>query len=417
MKNRDTLKNTLHGSLDPIEYLTGQRHLWEIQHDIVVSVEKREFVNCPYKKDLIEKHFTWLSSSQIEHVEETLNFLFTKLSPLFPKLEEIFWLGTYDVLAGISARLSWQIQEATQSGRKFTNGTIWSLKSIDRYGNMALEEIPYWAFWSTNVSLDHIKYQTKVWLLSLRQIMENPNIGYKNSETWEFYLPNSLWVSIMIQLSDGTIIAQKRNNAEVLTQYIGLTSSASWAISNMEQISWNITWLRANAAAEVTEELGLSTTPHKSMPSIDARITGNIQTHILRELGLDEWSNWVLVPVWAVMERKRHNPEIIFTLVVERNITLQYIQEKWKNAPDRYESIGIVGITPEQVEKDTTYYQEKITPEQANDPNGLEQFISNLDRNREWTGPHLLMSYLAWKKAIKQISKSKQVDWILSEEK
>jgi hypothetical protein len=49
----------------------------------------------------------------------------------------------------------------------------------------------------------------------------------KQDKNGEFYLPNSLGVSVLIQLHDGTVIAQKRNNKKVLTQYAGLTASAS----------------------------------------------------------------------------------------------------------------------------------------------------------------------------------------------
>jgi hypothetical protein len=46
------------------------------------------------------------------------------------------------------------------SGRKFTNGTVGSLKKIGKDGNFTLEKIPYWAFGAVNVSLDLIKLDT-----------------------------------------------------------------------------------------------------------------------------------------------------------------------------------------------------------------------------------------------------------------
>jgi hypothetical protein len=88
----------------------------------------------------------------------------------------------------------------------------------------------------------------------------------------------------MIQFPDGSIIGQKRNNVQVLTQYTGLTSSASGAVSIMDN-NTGAELLRANAAAEVIEELGVDTRSLSKFPDI-TNLTESIQVHILRELGI-----------------------------------------------------------------------------------------------------------------------------------
>lgn len=180
------------------------------------------------------------------------------------------------------ARLAYQIDEAARSGRKFTNGTVGSLKRIDADGNFLLEKIPYWAFGSSNVSLDVIQYETLSGTKTLREIMETFN---ERDEHGEFFLPNSLGVSVMIQLADGTIISQKRNNAAVLTQYSGLTSSASGAVHITEHTG-GTEILQANAVAEVTEELGLYPERIGNFPHITT-LSGSIQERLLQELDLD----------------------------------------------------------------------------------------------------------------------------------
>jgi hypothetical protein len=383
---------------ETIERLTWLKFLGSMLPNIQVSVEERELQECPFWGQLQSQYFQNIDANQIPEVHRTLNYLYSKFSSLFPKLIEHFWLDEHAFLSGIAQRLAFQIWEAKISWRKFTNWVVWSLKAMNKEWNMVLEKIPYWAFWWTNVSLDAISYTTNNWDKTLRDIMEYPMIGYTNEETWEFFLPNSLWVSVIIQLQDGTIIAQQRNNKSVLTQYAWLTASASWAISIMENMTGDITWLRANAVAEVSEELGINPESYPWLPSLQNTISENIQDHILRELWLPERANWALIPLWLVMEWKRHNPEVVFTIIMKGGITLESIQKEWENAQDKFESIWIVGISPEQIEEDVSYYQKNMETSSRNTPLWLERYIWTLDKKREWAWPHLLMSYLAWLK-------------------
>ena len=95
----------------------------------------------------------------------------------------------------------------------------------------------------------------------------------------------------MIQLSDGTVIAQKRNNAVTLTQYAGLSASASGAVSIFEITDGSgIELLQANAVAEVVEELGINPKKLPYFPDISDITEKSIQHHILREINLDHYT-------------------------------------------------------------------------------------------------------------------------------
>ncbi len=39
------------------------------------------------------------------------------------------------------------------------------------------------------------------------------------------------------------------------------------------------------------------------------------------------------------MEEKRHNPEIVFTMILQKDITLEDIETSWEGASDRWESV------------------------------------------------------------------------------
>jgi hypothetical protein len=45
------------------------------------------------------------------------------------------------------------------------------------------------------------------------------------------------------------------------------------------------------------------------------------------------------MPLGVVMERKRHNPEVIFTMILKEGLTLGDIEKKWEQAEDKWESI------------------------------------------------------------------------------
>jgi serine/threonine protein phosphatase PrpC len=387
-----------------IESLSGIKLLWSITKPIRVSIEERDIMPCPYSEKLWGKYCIWVDEYNKTEVIRTIDFLYTKFQILFPKIREKYRISEEEFLWNIVIRLVSQIQEAFQSGRKFTNGIVGSLKSIDWDGNISLEKIPYWAFWSTNVSLDYITYQTHSGEKTLREVMEEVE---ELNETGESYLPNSLGVSVMIQLSDGTIIWQKRNNQTTLTQYAGLVSSASGTVSilDSEESGWT-ELLHANAIAEVNEELGLHPGQIPHLPHIDY-LSENIQERLLREINLDTHS-WVLIPIGIVMERKRHNPEVVFSMILHPEITLHDIKDKWEHASDKWESIDLVAKTPNEIEADILLYENALPENLKTDPNGLEKYIQTLDPWYNWAGPHLLMSYLTWKGAIERMSLEKR---------
>ena len=119
---------------------------------------------------------------------------------------------------------------------------------------MELENIPYWAFACTGVSLDEIQIQTRHGNKTLRGIVDAISEDGKNS-AGEYILPNSLGVSVMIQLHDGTIIGQVCNNNAVTTKYHGLKASASGAIDSLSLGKHDIEKLKYGAKTEMLEEL------------------------------------------------------------------------------------------------------------------------------------------------------------------
>lgn len=145
---------------DTLEEITGLRSLSTISKEISVSVENRNVEDCPYFENIWQEYFQNIDASQKIEVKRTIDYLYTKFAILFPLLEKNFSISDEVFLNYIAKRLSDQIEEAQNSGRKFTNGTIGSLKSIERNGDFILEKIPYWAFGSTNVSLDIIRIRT-----------------------------------------------------------------------------------------------------------------------------------------------------------------------------------------------------------------------------------------------------------------
>lgn len=393
-------------TLSDIEDITWVRSVSSILNPISVSFDESQIPENNTAKNLCSRYFSHVEATEESELMRTLNFLFFKFEPLFPILIAKFWIEKEYFMEQITKRLASQIQEARQNWRKYTNGTVGSLKKIRENGDFVLEKIPYWAFWSTNVSLDAISYDTDAWARTLREIMEE--IGERN-ETWEFYLPNSLWVSVMIQLADGTIIAQQRNNNATLTQRTGLVSSASGALSLLDhKESWGIELLQANAVAEVYEELWLKTNTRDHFPIMEESLTRNIQYTILRELWIDKAVSGELIPCWVSIERIRHNPEVVFTLVLNPDIDLAYIKEKWGKADDKWESIWLIWITSAEIEKQVQFFLKNIPSQFQWTPGWLDRYIQTLDQSISWAWPHLLMSYLAWRKAIEDSHKKYQ---------
>lgn len=388
---------------DTIQNLTHLELTNTLSESISIIIEERELLINPHNEELWNKNFTKIDSCEKIEVFKTLNFLYTKFQNLFPQIQEKFGISEEIFLWNISKQLANQIEEAKINGRKFTNGTIGSLKKIGESGDFTLEKIPYWAFGSVNVSLDAISYNTNQWKKTLRELMESFEKQDKNGE---FYLPNSLGVSVLIQLHDGTIIAQKRNNKKVLTQYAGLTASASWAVSIFGlQDGW-VEILTSNAIAEITEEVWIDIKHTSYMPE-NLSITWSIQSCLLRELHIHTNSG-ILMPLGVVMERKRHNPEVIFTMILKEGITLGDIEKKWEQAEDKWESIWLVWVDQWKIKNDLTYYLNQLPDHLKNDPIGLEKFIQTLSRDQDWIGPHLLMSHLAWVKAISKLKEKER---------
>lgn len=394
--------------LEKIAKLAWVQHISSMLSPISVSFEERDCVRNDLSEMIYSECFDESHENNKTEIMRTLDFLFAKFEILFTRLEQEYWISREVFVKNIANHLAYQLTEAKESDRKYTNGTVWSLKRIEENWDFVLEKIPYWAFWSTNVTLDKVNFETSQGAKTLREIMET--LGERDSSTWEFYLPNSLWVSVMIQLSDGTIIAQKRNNKATLTQRTWLVTSASWALSLLDNTeNWWVELLRANAGAELEEELGIRSQGIWQFPVIDDQIQDTVQSIILRELGLDDTSSsGALSPCGVIMERIRHNPEVVFTLVLRESFDLKYIQKKWENADDKWESIWLVWITPKELEEQIQDFLSRMNPEQLWKPGWLNKHIESLDSEKDWVWPHLLMSYFAWKKAIEDSKRKSQ---------
>lgn len=140
------------------------------------------------------------------------------------------------------------------------------------------------------------------------------------------------------------------------------------------------------------------------MPEI-SNMAMSMQSHILRELGISNTDLSALVPLGVVIEGKRKNPEVAFTLVLPPSVRFSDIEESWKKATDKNESLSLVAVTPTEIEKQLEHYHQNVPSELRNLPTGLEQFIAQHPECQEWVGPHFLMSYTAWQKACEEKTK------------
>jgi hypothetical protein len=122
------------------------RYISSILSPISVSFEERDIEETSLLEDIYERAFSESEISEKIEIMRTLNFLASKFQILFPLLEKEFGLKREAFLEGISKRLASQIIEAKKTGRKYTNGTVGSLKKIRSNGDFILEKIPYWAF-------------------------------------------------------------------------------------------------------------------------------------------------------------------------------------------------------------------------------------------------------------------------------
>jgi hypothetical protein len=218
----------------------------------------REILQCPFIESL-RSLFIDITPDQIRETEKTIHYLYTKFQPIYSVLKEKFGVDEEQFLLALTHRLVARIQESiVNPARKFFNKDVTSLKQMttreDGSIHMELENIPYWAFACTGVSLDEVQMKTRHGNTSLRDILDTISEDGKNS-VGEYILPNSLGVSVMIQLYDGTIIGQVCNNNAVTTKYHGLKTSASGAVDSRPVGRYGIATLLDGARDEMAEEL------------------------------------------------------------------------------------------------------------------------------------------------------------------
>ncbi len=332
------------------------------------------------KFNINQKRFTNLKEENIwpnpiEEMRKTYSFLKEKFETSKKDLESI-GVDYDEFIKAIIKRLEEQLIEAGSSERKLKNGTvIWLSKFSEEWFDFI--RVPYFAFASTCVSLDLVKVKNKDWEeLTLREI--DTLLGSKNS-AWEFFLPNSLWVSVCMSSSDKNwnpvFISQERNNATTLTQnqnkYI---ASASWWVPAKLLENWDN--LNTAINKEIEEELWLNSVnlrqkevsekarnilnkdPHNIIMWVKSVLSSALKDRITNEIS-NVKNSWT-IPMALVMEEARRNPEIVFISNVDS--TLEEIQESWKNAEDKNESLSIKWITLDEIEKDLKLRENRKQP-------------------------------------------------------
>ena len=60
------------------------------------------------------------------------------------------------------------------------------------------------------------------------------------------------------------------------------------------------------------------------------------------------------------MERKRHKYEVVFTVLLPEKYTMETIIQKWASAPDKSESLRILGVTTRDIESQLDFYNTNI---------------------------------------------------------
>ncbi len=346
-----------------------------------------EFINKFWiqKNDFneLKKENVW--EKPLVEIFKTYEFLYSKFYNAKTDLEYLN-IDFETFLEAIIDRLIFQVKEAWNGDRILKN---WIVVWISKYNNEWFEfiKVPYYAFACTNVSLDEVKINDKNWdELSLRQIDSRL---WGKSKNWDFFLPNSLWVSVCMYTKNNEwnieFVSQERNNKKVLSENkSNFIASASWWVP-ISILEWkNIkSWLIKQMNNEIQEEIWLN-----------SKIIDNIILWDLNNNDIDNWIkiiwDWIitwlkkiiknelwnedfswLIPVWLVIEEKRRNPEVIFIAATDKSIN--YIKSKWEQAKDKDESLSIKWIT-------------------------LNEIIEDLERRKKWKNPkidnHFYMSFL-----------------------
>ena len=259
--------------------------------------------------------FLWYQTRPNPRNQKTMHYLLYKISPYLAFLEQKFGVKWGGFLSALTKRLVARIQESNANPtRKFFNKDVTSLKQIATQktdqstwnsrifliGHLFVLASPRW-------NSRYKRHGNK----TLRGIVDAISEDGKNS-AGEYILPNSLGVSVMIQLHDGTIIA-KSVIITLLRQYHGLKTSASgassiyqsrWAIWYCYSLRWYQSW---NA-----QELWIQAEDIPHMPEI-SNMAVVCSSHIFaRARYFQYWSLSALVPLSVLLLRVREkNPEVV----------------------------------------------------------------------------------------------------------
>lgn len=374
--------------LGKISYSFEDQQEWVISFDHFL--EKFSFID-KNQFDTLKTENVWENS--LLEIYKTYNFLIGRFQKSQEKLTKN-WFLVDDIIDAVMKRLISQVIEAGNSERQLKNGIVVWLSKYSK-SEYTFMKVPYYAFASTNVSLDIVKVRNRDGKeISLREI--DTLMGSKNDE-WGFFLPNSMWVSASLMTTDKNwnliFLSQERNNATTLSQnnarYI---ASASWAVDfKLFEKGENLHLLHSAVGQEVKEELWIhSLKSQLSQEQIISEIKGKItsildnteyeQVQILWNILHQEWRDILgrelgleanLLPSALVMEEKRRNPEFIFLGKV--GYSVEQIKDFWQMADSKEESLSIRGISYQDI-------QEEI----KNRKNGWEKQIDD----------HFFMSYI-----------------------
>ena len=346
---------------------------------ISYTFEKDNYKNYISYKNFIKKYSHIINTDDFSNLKEenvwknslkeihrTFNFLKWRFNKAKEWLNKN-WFDVEDILEAVLKRLTEQVIEAWESERKLKNWNVVWLSKFSK-NEYLFTKIPYYAFASTNVSLDVVKIKDKKGKEhSLRDI--DDLLDSRNDE-WGLFLPNSMWVSVSLSTTDKdwnvVFIAQERNNATTLSQnkakYI---ASASWAVDfslflwweTLDLLHWAIQWevveelwvdsLKSQLTqSEISSQVSLSTNWILSWNPEYEKICilwNLLMSEWLEILKRELWLNANLLPVALVMEEKRRNPEFVFLWRIWD--TLEQIKKSWETAKSKSESLSIKWIT------------------------------------------------------------------------
>lgn len=129
-----------------------------------MEVVPRTLQLCPFL-DRLRPLMVNITPEQVSEAEKTVHYLYTKFQPIYGSIQAELGVSPEYFLEVLVVRLVQQIQTANNTTeKKFYNSDVSSLKrmSADKDGGitMELENIPYWSFACTGVSLDAIHFDT-----------------------------------------------------------------------------------------------------------------------------------------------------------------------------------------------------------------------------------------------------------------